>query len=693
MTHFHETLTQIQESQRFDLLEPLKYPDQWDLMAPEERELFARLLLLQGAEQLARGEPRVLDTFDIAAKVSSNSPWIFFQQGLIFASQEKNSRCLKLAVHNFKKAVEGKPTSFAGWHKWGEALLLLGILDHDLETLMQAQAKLAHADTLFPSDATDEQKQEFQWKWGTCFATIGMHSGEPIDFFESVNHFRIAAQHGCQNPLLCLDYGNALADLGSLLEKRELFEEALQQFEHVTKIDPENPEGWRCHGCCLARLHEMAPKPEYVTKAIECFKASTALFDQNGYLWLKWAQLEAHQGRITGSRELLESSLERFAKANELEPNHPGILGNWAETELMLAYQHDRHDLILSAKGKIIKSLELQPNNSEGWYVYGACLNEMGRYFEDKSYYLEAIEKFQHGLSLNRQNSLLWYGLALSNFALGELQEDLSLIEKSVYYCARVLECGESSPYAQFWNDWGVALLKLGEMTNQTKHVEAAIEKFERALKQPLFDPVNEDVDLEWVYNYSCALDLLGELTEDPRHYEKAVQMLSQILQMEPTYTEARYNLALSLSHLAHALSDLELFNKAVEHFQFLVGEDAEDDIVHLDFATCLVNLALLVDDVNNPNQSEALFRQAEGHLMRSASLGNNDAYYLLASVCSLTGQFPLGIHFLEKAESLRALPTVEQILHDDWIEDLRKSPLFKQFLSRLTTKQPQEEK
>lgn len=692
MSDFYAKLTQIQESQCFDLLEPLKNPELWDQMLPEEKELFARLLLLQGAEQLARGEPRVFDTFELAARVTSYSPWIFFQQGLIFASQENNSRCLKLAINNFKKAAEGKPSSFAGWHKWAESLLILGILDHDLETLVDAQTKFVQANTLFPSDATIELTGVFHWKWAVCLAMIGLHSGEPVDFFESVNHFRIAAQSGCQNPQFLLDYGNALADLGSLIEKQELFLEALQHFELVTKMDPENSEGWRCHGCCLAKLHEMAPKAEYVSQAFESFKASTALYDQNGYLWLKWAQLESHQGRATGSKDLLESSLEKFSKANQLEPNHPGILGNWAETELILAFYHDRHDLILSAKSKIIKSLELQPGNSDGWYVYGACLNEMGRYFEEKSYYLEAIEKFQHGLSLKRQNPLLWYGMALSNFALGELQDDQSLIEKSVYYCARVLECG-GSPNAQFWNDWGVALLKLGEMTNQSKHVELAIEKFERALKQPLFDPENEDVDLEWIYNYSCALDLLGELTEDPRHFEKAVHMLSQLLQMEPTYTEARYNLALALSHLAHALSDLELFNKAVEHFQFLVNEDPEDDIVLLDFATCLVNLALLVDDVNKPNQSEALFRQAEGHLLRTAALGNNDAYYLLASVCSLSGQYPLGMHFLEKAEALRALPTVEQILHDDWLEDLRNTPSFKQFLNRLTTKQPHEEK
>lgn len=680
MTPIRKKLLEIQETQLFEELDSLKDPASWKEMHQDERNLFSKLLLKQGSIQLAKGENKVLETFDLAAKVSL-SPSIFFEQGIIFSMHPDNSRCLKLASNCFAKSIEMGFAPFIVWYQWAEALFMLGTLDGEIDDLLEAEKRFEKASTMLDS-SPDELKRDFYWKWAVCWATLGMHSGEPIDFNKALQYFRKAEAFGCAGAKFLIDYGNALADLGSLIDAREYFVEALQLFKKATELAPEKSEAWQFYACCLCKLYETTPNDDYLEQAMNSFQTATDLKGQNGFVWLKWAQFEGQAGKLKRSHTMLESSLEKFTKANELEPNHPGILGHWAETELILAFYHERHDLIQSAKAKIIKSLELQPKNSDGWYLYGACLNEMGRYFEDQNYYEQAIEKFQYGLSLKRDNPLLWYGLALSHFALGELQNDLSLVEKSAYYCSRVLEYGVA-PNSQFWNDWGVALLKLGEMTNQEKHVEAAIEKFERALKQPVFDPACEDVDLEWVYNYSCALDLLGELNDEPRLFEKAAHILNQILQLDPSYQQARYNLALTLSHLANATNEIETYQKAFEQFQNLLSEDPEDDVVHIDFGICLVNFSLLTQDPNQPSKSENLFRQAELHLMQSAALGNSDAYYLLAGLYSLTGHYHLSMHNIEKALTLKVLPPLEDLLHDEWLEGLRDTSHFKQFINR----------
>lgn len=260
------------------------------------------------------------------------------------------------------------------------------------------------------------------------------------------------------------------------------------------------------------------------------------------------------------------------------------------------------------------------------------------------------------------------------------------------FFELRAIECGGAG-FAQFWNDWGVALLKLAEMSEQPSHVEMAIEKFERALKQPIETLDCEDVDLEWVYNYGSAYDLLGELTEEPSHCEKAVQILSQVVQLDPEYSHARYNLALALSHLGEALFDVELYQKAIEHFQHLINHDPEDEMIHLDYGMSLTNLGLLVDDANHPEQAQALFKLAENHLMQAAVLGNTQSYYQLAGLYSITDHLDQAMHYLERARFFDALPGMEDLLHDEWLEAVRQTAPFRQFINELSSKQSTDDK
>jgi tetratricopeptide (TPR) repeat protein len=235
--------------------------------------------------------------------------------------------------------------------------------------------------------------------------------------------------------------------------------------------------------------------------------------------------------------------------------------------------------------------------------------------------------------------------------------------------------------------------LKLAEIRQQASYVEMAIEKFERALKQPIQVGEGEEVDLEWIYNYGCAFDLLGDLKEEPCYFEKAIQVLTQILQLDPNYTLARYNLALALSYLGEAMFEVEHYHKAIEHFQFLLDQDPEDEMMHLDFGMSLTNLGLLIYDINHPERSQALYRQAENHLMQAAALGNTQAYYQLAGLYSITEHYDHAMHYLERAQFCGTLPGIEDVLHDEWLEGLRQIPSFWQFINELSSQQSMDDK
>lgn len=691
MTNIHKILMEIQQSQSFERLEPFKQPSIWNGLSREERVLLARLLVLQGAHQLAEGDHKVVESFDIASQISSYAPEILIQQGNILSSHRDNLRCLTLASHAFSRALQQDPSLFHGWVLHAQVLTDIGLFEGEPSYFIDACQNYERAFSLLNS-TEPINKEDFYWKWGFCLASHGKLSGEPLDFHQAIEKYRLAYQLGCRNADFFNDYGHSLADLAALLENQDYFAEALKFFTLAVKANPRGFEGWFNQACCLQCLIEFSPQDHLLEQAEQSFEKAAGIDAQSSRLWFKWGQLDALTGKIKRDQKKLESCLAKFAKAHEMEPDHAQILNCWGEAILYSGAQDERLDLLEDAKSKILASLEIYPEDPNSWYLYGSCLNELGRYFSDEEVYHQAIEKFQYGLSLTRHHPLLWYGLALSNFALGELTEQQSLFEKAVRYCGRVIECG-GGEFAQFWNDWGVALLKLAETTEQPAHVESAIEKFEKALKLPVENIEGQDVDLEWVYNYGSAFDLLGELTEEPAHCEKAVQILTQVLQLDPEYTHARYNLALALSHLGEATTDVELYKKSLEHFQILVENDPEDEMIHLDYGMSLTNLALLIYDVHHPEPSQALHRLAENHLMQAAVLGNSQAYYQLAGLYSITGHLDQAMHYLEKAQTFDALPGIDDLLHDEWLEGLRKIPAFRQFINELSSQQSSDDK
>lgn len=693
MTIIRNTLVDILEKQAFDRLEPFKDSSVWKGFSNDEKALLARLLVMQGAHQLAQGNHQVLDNFDIASQISSNASDILFQQGMILSSYRENIRCLTIACQAFTRVLQQDPLFFKAWYAHAQVLVDIGLFEGEASYFIEAHQNFDKALSLI-SHADDSFRQdEFFWKWGFCLASLGKVCGEPLDFYQAVEKYRQAQAFGCQDAKFLNDFGLSLTELGSLLEKPEYFAEAVELFNQAIDHEPLVFDGWYNKACCLQDLAEFKVNDTLFEQANESFLKAVEINPLFGDLWFKWGLLESTIGKIKQDEQKLEASLLKFAKAHQLDPGHPQILKRWAECELFLGVQEERLDFIQSARLKVVNSLEIEPEDPHTWYLYGSCFSEVGRYFGDENSYHQAIEKFQYGLSLTRHNPLLWYGMALSHFALGELTEEQALFEKAVRYCARVIENGgEGSP--QFWNDWGVALLKLGEMTQQASYVEMAIEKFESALNKRSIGNVNEDdIELEWVYNYGCAFDLLGDLKDEPHHFEKAVQILTQILNLDPNYHLARYNLALALSHLGEAMYDVDHYHKAIEHFQFLLDQDPEDEMIHLDFGMSLTNLGLLVHDIHHLARSQSLYRQAENHFMQAVALGNAQAYYQLAGLYSITEHFDQAMHYIERAQFCGILPGIEDLLHDEWLERLRQTSSFRQFINELSSQQPIDDK
>ena len=230
--------------------------------------------------------------------------------------------------------------------------------------------------------------------------------------------------------------------------------------------------------------------------------------------------------------------------------------------------------------------------------------------------------------------------------------------------------------------------MKLGEITNDRTHIEQAAEKFELAISGRLDALDGDDVELEWLYNYGCSLDFLGDFNDEGIYYEKAIQVLSHVLKIDPEYHHARYNLALSLSHLGELNSDVNYFNHSVEVFQEVVQNEPEDEMAWNDYGLAFLHLAILTyDPTINSELCDQFFLQAETRFQKAISLGNQHAFYNLASLNALRNNPIEAIHYLEKGELANALPPIDDVIHDEWLDSLRDQPAYRLFISRLLNK------
>ena len=509
---------------------------------------------------------------------------------------------------------------------------------------------------------------------------LGRLHGEAVDLKKALNKFSIAASLGLNDTDFWEQYGHVTCELGSLINNPESLLDGKVYFENAVQVDSDNGSAWLSLALCYQKLYEVYAKQEYFLGGCEIFEKAQSYNPQEVQLWSRWGVLLFQYGRATFDTAKIEGAFEKLRVAHECEPDNPFILGKWAEAELVYGIYNERIDHLRLAEARIIACLKLQDDNSEAWYVYGTCLNEMGRYFSDAGYYVQAIEKFQYGLFLSAKDPMMAQGISLAYYSLGEMKNDPSLIELSILYSEKALEDSKIAA-PQLYNDVGVSLMKMAELTSDKSYLEAALEKFEVALEH--FSEENpESYDSEWLYNYGCALDFIGDFSEDAKHYEKAILWLTKFLQIDPGYLHAHYNLASAYSHLGELVGDIDCFHKAIEHYQKFLKEDNEDEVVWNDYGLTLLNLADLLHDPSLPDLSNACFAQAEEKFLHAASLGNSSAFYNLACLYSLTGHYAQAIHYMEKAEQQRALPTLEEIMEDEWLEQLLHTPEFRAFLA-----------
>jgi tetratricopeptide (TPR) repeat protein len=354
-------------------------------------------------------------------------------------------------------------------------------------------------------------------------------------------------------------------------------------------------------------------------------------------------------------------------------------MGIWAEALALIGEITDRVDLLYEASNKISQTIDAEEEEDPYlWYSHGMCLNAFGRYYKDNDYFYQAIEKFQYGLSLDRTCHRLWHMIAQTYSYVGKEEDDIDAFEKAVRFSAKALGSQFNSFY--LFNH-AFALANLGEMKDHQALLEQAASHYEHLLniqKNALY------IHPEWLFHYATTLDLLGDYHEEESYYLKSIEILSQVLMVDPDFSHIHHRLSLAFSHLGELKGEVEYFHRAIHHSRVAVKNEEENDQAIVDWGVTLINLA---QHLHFSEEIDPLYNEAEHKLTQAAKLGNQQAYYHLGCLYSLLGQYEKAMHFIDKSHQSKTLPSVEEMLDDEWLEGLRMTSYFQEFLSYLERK------
>jgi tetratricopeptide (TPR) repeat protein len=649
----------------------------------DEKKKLANTLITKAEEILSKEDLSAIKLFNEAAQLDPSNPLIWYRQGLAFfefGCQTNKEKSLLLASKNFKIAVSLDSEIFDFWWAWGNVLFVLGNQKNEYHYFLEAKKKYKHAVAL-SQNQPDDILSELHWDNALIYTHIADHSGEAIDLKKAIEEFHKSLSYQKDAPAAFWnDLGNAYLKMGYLINENNIYLQAIDYFTTATQKSKKFVDAWSSIAQSYSQLYINTLDENYFNLANQNYEIGSEISPLNGQLWLDWANLLGESGRINKDTKKLRASIEKCIRAKRRNKNTNQIIGQWVESLALLGAYTNRLDLIIEAENRIMKATDLYSDDSDLWYSYGICMNAFAIYYDDIDYNQFAVEKFQIGLSLNRTNPELWSEIASSHSKMGKELEDIDMLERSIKFFAKAIDLKPACPYIIF--DYAKALTFLAELTLNQKTIEEAIKQFEIALSLQKNAILSHP---DWIFYYGSALDILGDLFEKESYYLKAIEIFNNVLLVNPDYPKIHFKLALCFSHLLEVNSKTEYFEKANNCFKLASKQDSEDENVWLEWGLALITYAYenFSDEIK-----KQYYLEAEQKIIKSGQLGNQHAHYNLACLYSLTNRFDEAINFLEKSRIQNMLPPIEEMLDDDWLDNLRTTELFSNFLHQIEKKQ-----
>lgn len=642
----------------------------------------AEELISDGEFKLLQGHfSEALNAFDLANTYDETADH-WYRQGLAlfeYGNEEGQEYALLLACKKFKQAIKLAPNHFEALHSWGSTLILLGERHEEFHYFLEAKEKYEQALLLNP------ELGDLYWDFGIIWHQIGIHSEEAVDFQKAIQCFEKAVAKSPSLPVdFWIDFGCTMLNAATKVNDVRQIVKAINYFKQAIAQDETCFEGWSHLAEAIQMLYEYSHDEDHFSQANECFATGAKICPEDVEHWFAWARFLCDAARRNGDVKRLRACLDKCHHAYACDSEKAEVLALWAEALALLGQFTECVDLLYEAENKISEALDLCEDEPEIWYNYGMCFFSFGHYFQESDYYFQAIEKFQTGLSIDRTYLKLWHAIGHTYSVVGTLSCEIDSVEQSLKFFHKALYLAPSST---LHTDYAQALSKLGEMTHEKEYLEQAIYHFEMGLslqKNAIY------LHPDWLFAYASTLDILGDFYDDETYYLRAIELFTHVLMVDPEFPHVHHKLAQAFCHVGELVSSMEHFYRAIHHLRLALRHEEDNDSMILDWGIALIHISQHTPIITD---CEQFLLDAEQKIIQAAKLGNLQAYYQLSCLYSLMRQYDKAMMFLCKADQGKALPPLDELLNDEWLEGLRCTSIFREFISHLEKRNLHEER
>ena len=637
----------------------------------------------KNAEKYFEDSPsRAIKLFEKAAGLAPANEKLYLRQASFLMSYGREKRIKKyllLASKKFKTALRISPNNFDSLCDWADCLFFAGTSWNDTHLLYEAKKKLDLALQL-KNGASDRKMAELYRKYGNLMRCIYNTSKELYDLHQALTGFGKGASlvDGITGA-----YWEDFAETALLMAEQtkdlRFFHKAIQCIKNAVSQDSSCASYWISFGTILTKMYGITFDEDHFTQANECFVNAVKLAPETTDAWRLWAELLFSSGSHLGDTKKLISALEKCKKARLFDKRSRELLVLWTRILIDLGLIVEKHQWFYEAENILSELKKIAPQSDMVFELTGRLFAAKGKYYNDLDLYYQAIEAWQEGLSINRTSHVLWYLIGSTYVITSNLDADPVIPERAAHFLTKAIRLFTDPNY---YYAYAELLSMIAEEKGDRETLENAILHYEQAfaLEKNLVAPRTDRLA-----DFARALDLLGDLTHDTNHYIRACECLKKALVLHPQNTSLHHKMACVLTHLGEHTDEREIYYHALSYFKLAQRSDPENGIVALDYGLALISLSEILPP---SDECQDLIKEAEYKLVQSIKLGNIEAYYHLGCLYSIMKQFDKAVHMLEKSIRFRSIPPLEEVLEDEWLDNLRMSEYFEQLIQTIESSQ-----
>jgi tetratricopeptide (TPR) repeat protein len=590
-----------------------------------------------------------------------------FRQGIALLEQGSKQNCvatLLKASNKFLEATTLNNNLSEAWCAWARTFISIASITGRHEEIHLAKEKIEKAVSL--------AGQKMQWEAALVYFNIFEISGEIDDLSKSIDYFEKASKETLQHEFWN-DFGKAYFSLSERLQDIRPVIQSISCYKQAIHLSLSNFDGWLGLARSLKKLYTFTGEKDHYTQAYDCFAACCQLKPEYPDVWLERIEFIIDVSRKNEDRSKLRVAIEKC----KIAPATPHILACWAEALALLGSWTDRVELIQEAETKIDEALK----NCEEDDLFlinhnGKCLAALSEYYCDLDLTYQAIEEFQYSLSLDRTQHACWIWMGKLHAKVYDHTEDLVPLERAIRFYCKALQI-KTDPHLYY--ETAALLTLLGQEKETDEPIDEAIGYFEYLLQNHKSIALDNP---DWFFQYGVALSCKDE-------HHKALEMLVSTLMLSPNYPGIHHQIALVYCNLADAVDDLDYFQRSLHHFKLALrtqeeNAQEENEYLLIDWARTWIHLS---ERATDQAMEENCFKEAEQKLIQAARLGSQLVFYELACLYSLQGSYDLSLTYLHRSHAAKELPDIDVIMDNEWLEGVRLSPQFQEFLALLHKK------